>query len=78
MGKSLIRLMPNLALHQSDGNHASATGRFLTALVFYETISGLPADLIPFINNIEINMDTQDFLGQITSEVMAENPPCND
>jgi hypothetical protein len=74
----VIRLRPGLALHQSDGNHASAIGSFLTALVFYETISGLPADLIPFLDSIDIDMTTQDFLGQITSEVIAENPPCND
>jgi hypothetical protein len=74
----VIKLMPELALHQTDGNHASDTGKFLSALVFYETISGLPADLIPFLDTIDIDMATQDLLGQITSEVIAENPPCND
>lgn len=73
----VIALRPELTLHQSDGNHASDIGKFLTALVFYETISGLPADLIPFLDTIDIDLDTQDFLGQITSEVIAENPPCN-
>ena len=73
----VIGLRPELTLHQADGNHASDTGNFLTALVFYETISGLPADLIPFLDTIDIDMVTQDFLGQITSEVIAENPPCN-
>jgi hypothetical protein len=72
----VINLMPKIRLHQADGNHASDKGNFLTALVFYEAISGLPADLIPFIDNIDIDMATQDLMGQITSEVIAENPPC--
>ena len=74
----VIKLRPNITLHQTDGNHASDTGTFLTALVFYETISGFSADLIPFINDIDIDRTTQALLGQITSEVIAENPPCND
>jgi hypothetical protein len=81
----LISLMLNLGLHLADGNHASNTGTFLTALIFYETITGLSADLIPFLGNININnnisididMATQDLFGQIVSEVMAEYPPCD-
>lgn len=73
----VIRLMPNLELHLADGNHASDTGKFLTALVFYETISGFSADLVPFIDTIDIDMATQDFFGQITSEVIIEQPPCD-
>jgi hypothetical protein len=79
----VISLMPDLGLHLADGNHASNTGKFLTALIFYETITGLSADLIPFLGNININisididMATQDLFGQIVSEVMAEYPPCD-
>ena len=72
----VISLLPNLELHQADGNHASDTGNFLTALVFYQTISGNSADLIPFISSINIDAATQDLFGQITSEVIAEHPPC--
>jgi hypothetical protein len=73
----VIRLMPNVGLHLADGNHASNTEKFLTALVFYETITGLSADLIPFLGSIDIDMVTQDLFGQIVSEVMAEYPPCD-
>lgn len=73
----VIRLRPNLVLHHADGNHASNTGKFLSALVFYETISGFSADLVPFIDSIDIDSSTQDLFGQITSEVISENPPCN-
>ena len=72
----VISLLPNLELHQTDGNHASDTGNFLTALVFYQTISGNSADLIPFISSINIDAATQELFGQITSEVIAEHPPC--
>ncbi|MFT5677403.1 MAG: hypothetical protein ACI808_003355 [Paraglaciecola sp.] len=72
----VINLLPNLELHQADGNHASDTGNFLSALVFYQTISGNSADLILFISSINIDAATQDLFGQITSEVIAEHPPC--
>ncbi|GAA0859198.1 hypothetical protein [Aliiglaciecola litoralis] len=72
----VIALRPNLALYQEDGNHASNLGRFLTALVFYEIISGQPADLLPYISNADADLIIQDFMGQIVTEVIAANPPC--
>ncbi len=73
----VIALRPSLKLHESDGNHAAYAGRFLTALVFYEIISGEPADLLPFIQEVNVSEDLQDFFGQITSEVIGQNPPCD-
>lgn len=72
----VISLRPELILHQEDGNHASELGRILTALVFYEVIANSAADLLPFIESINIDRQTQDFFGQIVSQVLAENPPC--
>ena len=38
---------PALVLHQADGNHASETGLFLSALVFYQIITGQTAGFDP-------------------------------
>ena len=35
-----LKRYPTLLLHAADGNHASAAGAFLTALVLYATLSG--------------------------------------
>ena len=65
-----------LNLYSDDGNHANENGRFLTALVFYEIITAQPADLLPYIANINIDETTQDILGQITSEVLIQISTC--
>lgn len=67
---------PQLALHQSDGNHASLIGSLLTALIFYEVITGEPADLLPFISELDVEEGTQQLLGQIASETIQANQPC--
>ena len=73
----VIALRPELVLHHADGNHASYLGKFLSALVFYEIITANSADLLPYISSLEIDAQTQDFFGQIVSQVIAENPPCD-
>lgn len=73
--KALL-LKPELKLHSSDGNHASDIGRLLSALVFYQVITGASADLVPWIETIDLVAETQDFLGQVASQVIAEYPPC--
>lgn len=72
----VIALRPELELHQADGNHASALGKFLSALVFYQIITGQSADLLPYIASLDVDADIQDFLGQIVSQVILEHPPC--
>lgn len=72
----VIMTAPQFSLHTSDGNHASLQGIFLTALVFYEVITGEPADLLPFIEDINIPVDTQQLLKQMASEVIQANQPC--
>ena len=73
----VLALKPALDLYEADGNHASYTGRVLSALVFYEVITGNSADLLPYIDNIDLSMQTQDFLGQMASQMLAESPACN-
>jgi len=72
----VIALRPELELHHSDGNHASELGKFLSALVFYEILTGRSADLLTYIPTLDVDAQTQDLFGQIVSQVIAENPPC--
>ena len=72
-----LRLQPQLKLHVNDGNHASNMGALLTALVFYEVITGRSADLLPFIQELPADESTQALLGQVASQVIAENDACD-
>ena len=71
-----LALYPDLILHQDDGNHANTVGAFLTALVFYQTISGDSAENLPYINNINVNEAIQQQLAQVASQAIASNEPC--
>jgi hypothetical protein len=71
-----LLLQPTLTLHAEDGNHAVLMGAFLTSLVFYEVITGMSADLLPYIDSIAIEKSTQDFLGQIASATVLDNVAC--
>jgi hypothetical protein len=68
---------PNLVLHAKDGNHASATGNFLTALVLYQIITGQLADAIPDITETGIDSDTQQLLRDTVTSVLFLYRPCN-
>ena len=68
---------PNLVLHAEDGNHASATGNFLTALVLYQIITGQLADAIPDITETGIDLDTQQLLRGTVTSVLYLYRPCN-
>ncbi|MFT5705190.1 MAG: hypothetical protein ACI8SK_001145 [Shewanella sp.] len=67
---------PQIPLYSSDGNHAAYTGSMLTALVFYEVITGRSADLLPYIPEIDVDEATQQLLGQMASETIQANQPC--
>ncbi|GLX85563.1 hypothetical protein tloyanaT_18150 [Thalassotalea loyana] len=71
-----LTIQPGLALHASDGNHASALGRVLTAYVFYEVITGQPADLLPIIESLNVSADLQQLFKQVASETISANEPC--
>ncbi len=72
----VLLISPQLPLHHSDGNHASLTGSMLTALVFYEVITGNSADLLPYIPEIAVDESIQQLLGQIASETHQSHPSC--
>lgn len=73
----VLMISPGLRLHSADGNHASLMGNLLTALVFYEVITGHSADLLPYIADIAVDESTQQLLGQIASETIQDNTPCS-
>jgi hypothetical protein len=65
---------PSLALHASDGNHASATGAFLTALVLYATITSQSPLALPDIDG-PVAPATQAQLRQVAADaVLAVSP----
>ena len=68
---------PSLELHASDRNHATELGSLLTAMVLYQVISGQSADMLPYIANLPGSEATQALFGQMASQVIAENTPCN-
>lgn len=72
----VLSISPNLDVHQSDGNHATTQGALLSSMVLYETISGEPADLLPFINILPADKSTQALFGQITSQTINAKSPC--
>lgn len=73
-----IKLYPDLSLHDPDGNHANITGKLLTALVFYQVITGESADALPFVESIDVDELSQDLLGQVASYTLEQHPACND
>jgi hypothetical protein len=64
---------PTLALHAADGNHSNLNGALLTAFVFYQLISGLPADELPHVQQINVNSETQRKLRDVASFVSEQN-----
>ncbi|MEW6981899.1 hypothetical protein AAD001_04520 [Colwelliaceae bacterium 6471] len=72
-----LSLKPDLAMHDADGNHASALGKVLTAMVFYQVITGESADLLPYIAGLSADQETQDFFGQVASQAIQENIACD-
>ncbi|MEW6995092.1 hypothetical protein AADZ84_12590 [Colwelliaceae bacterium MEBiC 14330] len=74
--KKILTLRPELSLYEADGNHANTQGQLLTSMIFYEIITGESADLLPFISEIEVDIDTQALMGQMVSEILTEMPAC--
>ena len=72
----VLQLMPNLRLHASDGNHAAPLGRYLTALVFAEVITGQRVDSVILTPVNGVRADEQLLMAQVVSEVIYQLPPC--
>lgn len=70
------QLEPQMKLHESDGNHAALAGAFLTALVFYQSITGNNAESLAYAPQIPIPSEQQQFLRQIAAATLQQNPAC--
>ena len=68
---------PSLVLHLEDGNHASDTGLLLTAMVFYEIITGQPAVSLPDLSAFGIDADTGQIMKAAVSTILINYPPCD-
>lgn len=68
---------PTLVLHQPDGNHASRQGLLLTALVFYQIITGQPVESLPSLSEFDIDMQTEQLMKASASSLLFTFPPCN-
>ena len=67
---------PNLLLHQSDGNHASETGVLLTALVFYQIITGQPVESLPELSEFNVDSATEQLMKESVSSLLFVYAPC--
>lgn len=67
---------PQLVLHDADGNHAALDGAFLTALVFYQSITGNNAELLPFLPKIALSEPLQRLLRQVAAATLQQHPAC--
>ena len=67
--------LPQVALH-SDGNHASLAGTLLTALLFYQIISGENADELPYLPQLALSESLQSELGQLVSLTLQQYDAC--
>lgn len=72
----LSQLDPDMELHEADGNHAALAGVFLTALVFYQSITGNNAELLPFQPNVALAESQQQLLRQVAAATLQHNPAC--
>lgn len=67
---------PSLILHMPDGNHASETGLLLTALVFYQIITGSPVESLPDLSEFGVNAATERMMKEAVSSLLFTYPPC--
>ena len=68
--------VPSLALHLDDGNHASETGLLLTAMVFYEIITGQQAVSLPELSTFGIDAVTGEIMKAAVSTILINYPAC--
>lgn len=73
----VIFRLPSLVLHQPDGNHAADTGLLLTALVFYQIITGQPVETLPELSVFGVEPGTEQIMKESVSTLLAVYPPCH-
>jgi hypothetical protein len=66
----------SLTLHQFDGNHASEAGVLLTALVFYQVITGQPVESLPRLSAFNIDPATEQIMKASVSSLLYRFSPC--
>ncbi|WNO61173.1 hypothetical protein [Rheinheimera sp. MMS21-TC3] len=71
-----IPAMPDISFY-TDGNHASLAGTVLTALAFYQIISGKDADKLAYIPEIDLSKSLQTQLGQIAFSTLQQFTACD-
>ncbi len=71
-----MQQFPDLELHVPDGNHANENGSVLTAMLFYQIITGDPADQLPFVAGLGVDATTQQLLRQQASATLQKHPAC--
>jgi hypothetical protein len=67
---------PSLILHEPDGNHASEAGLFLSALVFYQIITGEAVESLPELSGFGIDPATEQIMKESVSSLLFLYPPC--
>jgi hypothetical protein len=68
---------PSLLLHEPDGNHASETGVLLTALVFYQIITGQPVESLSGLSEFNIDSATEQLMKESVSSLLFVYTPCD-
>ncbi|WP_214000814.1 hypothetical protein [Arsukibacterium sp.] len=71
-----LRQQPELRLHMADGNHANLEGTLLSAMIFFEAITGDPADQLPYVSAIPVSRANQQHLRQLASATLQQYPAC--
>jgi hypothetical protein len=66
---------PGLVLHAADGNHSSAAGAFLAALILAATATGASPASLPALPGIGVSDEDQARLRGIAAETVATYPP---
>jgi len=66
----------SLVLHLPDGNHASETGLLLTALVFYQIITGQPVESLPGLSEFGIDSATEQIMKESVSSLLFTYQAC--
>jgi len=73
----VVSRAPSLVLHQPDGNHASADGVLLSALVFYTIITGQPVESLPDLSGFSIDAATEQLMKESVSSMLYLYQACN-
>ena len=67
---------PSVPLYLPDGNHASATGLLLTALVFYPIITGQSVETLPELSAFGIDAATEQIMKESVTFLLQVYTPC--